>query len=82
MTSEQRKVKARGTRASARRVLNCAALLGILACIGLFTYLTRFVNDVTPPVYEEALSAPSELSRELEKVDKAIYESLYREGVQ
>lgn len=55
-------------------------ILGGIALLGSSFYIFRS-SAKSPFVYEEVYSRPSELKKEISKVDRAVYESLYRKGV-
>jgi polysaccharide deacetylase 2 family uncharacterized protein YibQ len=81
MASQKRKAKGAKRQVPSRRSLVSVLLITVLLCVGGSVYLARSMNRVTRPVYEEAHPVPSDLNQEIARVDEAIYEALYQEGI-
>lgn len=59
----------------------CILLMVGLIALGLLIYLPGSSKKTSLPVYEEIYSAHSDLNTKIQQIDRAIYESLYQEGV-
>lgn len=81
MASQKRKAKGATRQGPSRRSLVSVLLITVLISIGGSVYLARSMDRVTRPVYEEVHPVPSDLNQEIARIDEAIYETFYQEGI-
>jgi uncharacterized protein len=82
MVTEKRNGKGRKGPTPKRCLTAFTSLVILTVFSGALLYLARPTHSgASAPVYEESPSAPTDLSPEIAKVDRCIYESLFVEGV-
>ncbi len=76
--------KKKKRRSRAKKINHKAAFIGFAFFAGSIIiltwglYLSNSISTISPPAYEEVYSTTSHLSKEIGKLDQALYESLYR----
>jgi polysaccharide deacetylase 2 family uncharacterized protein YibQ len=79
MVTKKKKRRSRAKKINLRAVLIGFALFaGSIIILTWGLYLSNSISTISPPAYEEVYSKTSYLSKEIGKVDQALYESLYR----
>lgn len=68
-------------RTSLGRLLVCVSALVSIAGAGVLAYFGWSVKASSPPAYEETHPVPSELNRQIGRINLAVYECLYREEI-
>jgi hypothetical protein len=81
MASGSRKGRKSRRRASLGRLLVYVSALVLVTGVAILFYLAWSVPAVSPPVYRVIHPIPSELNDQITRIDLAVYESLYKEGI-
>jgi polysaccharide deacetylase 2 family uncharacterized protein YibQ len=82
MTVKKRKRRTREYAITPKGLLLLLLLfLGCISILVFFYYLSHADKTVTTPIYEEINATNSRFIGEVVKIEDAIYESLYREGI-
>jgi uncharacterized protein len=63
------------------RLLFVGSAFALVLGFGIFAYFAWSMTASTPPAYEESHPIPSDLNREMARLDIALYESLYSENL-
>lgn len=77
---KRRKTRKKKGQARKRRPTIASLLGGIVLLVALYA-IYSFIRPTSTPLYEEIYSAKSDLGNEIGKIDGAVYEALFREGI-